>query len=186
MHYLGHGGANPDDSADAAFRGDTQINCVDGDSNAEECATETYTNDGSSSVVVYFVVKGYNSGENADFTIAGTLENRSTVAIASHTSTPTESPTRGSGIINLKSISSPYTGSTSGRRDDAQVCKATAYTTGGKGQSFWMELPPGFNITIGQTDNNFNSTHYLGNGRCEPRMCTVRYKIAAHAGHGCY
>ena len=68
-HYLRYGGANPDDSADAAFRGDTEINCVDGGAGSDEHATETYTNDGSSPVVVYFVIAGHNSAKHGYFTI---------------------------------------------------------------------------------------------------------------------
>jgi hypothetical protein len=59
-----------------------QRDCTD----EPDTATETYTNDGSSSVAVYFVVDGYNSGDHGDFTIEWALE-------LPVPTTPTESPT---------------------------------------------------------------------------------------------
>ena len=56
---------------------------------------------------------------------------------------------------NLASMSSPYTGTTSSRSDHLKVCG------NGKDEIFFIDVAPGWNLTIGQTENNFDSKHTL-------------------------
>jgi hypothetical protein len=61
-------------------------------------------------------------------------------------------------VIDLSSVTSPYSGSTTGNSDDVAVCGS------GAEQGFAGILEPGSTITIGQTSNTFDSKHTLRYG----------------------
>jgi hypothetical protein len=61
-------------------------------------------------------------------------------------------------VIDLSTVSSPYSGSTTGNGDNVVGCG------GGSDQGFSVVLQPGERITIGQTSNTFDSQHALRYG----------------------
>jgi hypothetical protein len=61
-------------------------------------------------------------------------------------------------VIDLDTISSPFSGSTTGNTDDVSVCG------NGADQGFSYELEPGEIILIWQTSNTFDSQHTLRYG----------------------
>ena len=65
-------------------------------------------------------------------------------------------------VIDLSSVTSPYSGSTTGNSDDVAVCGS------GAEQGFAGILEPGSTITIGQTSNTFDSKHTLRYGGVYP------------------
>ena len=65
-------------------------------------------------------------------------------------------------VIDLFTVTSPYSGSTIGNSDDVGVCGSSA------DQGFGALLTPGSTITIGQTTNTFDSQHTLRYGGAYP------------------
>ena len=66
------------------------------------------------------------------------------------------------GIIDLSTVTSPYSGSTIGNSDDVAVCGQ------GADEGFGALLAPGSTITVRQTSNTFDSRHTLRHGGVYP------------------
>ncbi|MFP9097879.1 SBBP repeat-containing protein [Flavobacterium sp. RHBU_24] len=68
--------------------------------------------------------------------------------------------------INLATLTSPYTGTTVGAADDYfnPTCEIGS---GAPELQFYIDVPAGATITIGQTSNNYDSVNYFGTGTCD-------------------
>ena len=71
--------------------------------------------------------------------------------------------------VNLQDITSPFSGATTGARNDYNT------SCGGNGPEsiFFLDLNPGYKLTIGQTWNNYDSFHQLAYGGSCPGINTV-------------
>ena len=71
--------------------------------------------------------------------------------------------------INLQDITSPFSGATTGARNDYNT------SCGGNGPEsiFFLDLDPGYKLTIGQTSNSYDSRHQLAYGGSCPGINTV-------------
>ena len=71
--------------------------------------------------------------------------------------------------IDLMSISSPFSGATTGARNDYNT------SCGGNGPEriFFLDLDPGYKLTIAQTSNTYDSRHQLAYGGSCPGTNTV-------------
>jgi hypothetical protein len=87
-------------------------------------------------------------------------------------------------VIDLSTVSSPYSGSTTGNNDIVTVCG------GGKDQGFSAIVEPGYSIAIGQTSNTFDSRHTLRYGGDYPGDSVVECvdapdeKVLKYANNG--
>ena len=61
--------------------------------------------------------------------------------------------------VDLRSISSPFYGSTRSARNDYSTCSGS-----GRERIFYLDMQPGEALTIGQTYNTFDSVHQLAYG----------------------
>ena len=71
--------------------------------------------------------------------------------------------------VNLQDITSPFSGATTGARNDYNT------SCGGNGPEsiFFLDLDPGYKLTIGQTSNSYDSRHQLAYGGSCPGTNTV-------------
>ncbi|MFP5436392.1 MAG: SBBP repeat-containing protein, partial [Bacteroidia bacterium] len=64
--------------------------------------------------------------------------------------------------LNLASLASPYYGTTVGATNDYSIACANGNTS--PDQFFYIDVPNGATIVIGQTSNNYDSENYMGYG----------------------
>lgn len=121
--------------------GTTEIVCTDD----PDTQTETWLNTSGSLQRVWYIQSGYSSGSGS-FTIAWNV------------SLPP--PDNCSSAYNLCSLTSPYTSTTTGASNDFSVC------TMGSSEDliFYIDIPNGETLTIGQVSNTYDSRHTLRYG----------------------
>lgn len=66
--------------------------------------------------------------------------------------------------VNLATLTSPYTASTVGAADNYSLCGGT----GGPDVIYYISVAAGSTLTIGQTNNNYNSKNFIGYGGACP------------------
>ena len=79
-----------------------------------------------------------------------------------------EAGTSCSSALNLATLTSPYSGTTASGMDSLSSCG------NGKEVVFYASMPPGAQITIGQTSNGFDSKHESRYGGSCPGATSIR------------
>ncbi len=135
-HRLAYGGACP---------GTTEIVCQDD----PDISTHTWQNCTGSAQRVYWIQAGYSTSDGS-YTLAWTLTAGSCPG----------NPDDCGSAVDLATLTSPHSSSTTGAANDFSVCSMGS----AEDHIYYIDVPVGSTLEIGQTTNNYDSRHRLAYG----------------------